>query len=90
LTIPPVTAVLLNSVNDHEAGTASGGFNTSRQVGGAIAVAVLGALIGSRSFMSGLRTSLLIATVVAGVAALVSSRLRHDPNVSIAIEGVAL
>jgi DHA2 family methylenomycin A resistance protein-like MFS transporter len=27
LTIPPVTAVLLNRVDDHEAGTASGVFN---------------------------------------------------------------
>jgi MFS transporter, DHA2 family, methylenomycin A resistance protein len=42
LTIPPVTAVLLNSVGDHEAGTGSGVFNTSRQIGGALAVAVFG------------------------------------------------
>jgi sugar phosphate permease len=42
LTIPLVTAVLLNSVGDHEAGTASGVFNISRQIGGALAVAVFG------------------------------------------------
>jgi sugar phosphate permease len=90
LTIPPVTAVLLNGVGDHEAGTASGVFNTSRQIGGALAVAVFGALVGSGNFMSGFRTSLVIAAAVAGVAALISSRLRHQRDVSIAIEGVAL
>jgi MFS transporter, DHA2 family, methylenomycin A resistance protein len=34
LTMPPVMAVLLNSVPGHQAGVASGIFNTSRQVGG--------------------------------------------------------
>ena len=82
LTIPPVTAVLLNSVADREAGTASGVFNTSRQIGGALAVAVFGALIGSGSFMSGLRTSLVIAAAVAAGAALISARLRARPDVS--------
>jgi MFS family permease len=33
LVIPPVTAVLLNTVPDNQAGTASGVFNTSRQIG---------------------------------------------------------
>jgi sugar phosphate permease len=40
LVMPPVTAVLLNSVPAHRAGTASGVFNASRQIGGALAVAV--------------------------------------------------
>ena len=44
LVMPPVTAVLLNSVPDALAGTASGVFNTSRQLGGALAIAVFGAL----------------------------------------------
>ena len=44
LIMPPITALLLNSVPDAQAGTASGVFNTSRQVGGALAVAVFGAL----------------------------------------------
>ncbi|WP_323802035.1 MFS transporter [Pseudomonas aeruginosa] len=45
LVAPPVTAVLLSSVPGALAGTASGVFNTSRQVGGALAVAVFGALL---------------------------------------------
>lgn len=74
---PPVAAVLLNSVPDHQAGTASGVFNTSRQVGGALAVAVFGALLAQQaSFMHGVRTSLLLAAGVALVTAAVSLLLR--------------
>jgi DHA2 family methylenomycin A resistance protein-like MFS transporter len=63
-------AVLLNSVRAHQAGTASGVFNTSRQVGGALAVAVFGALLTQpATFLSGMRTSLLIAAAVAVLAA---------------------
>ena len=70
LIMPPVTAVLLNNVPGQRAGTASGVFNTSRQVGGALAVAVFGALLAHRTtFMPGLRTSLLLAAGVALAAA---------------------
>jgi MFS transporter, DHA2 family, methylenomycin A resistance protein len=68
--MPPVTAVLLNSVPKHQAGTASGLFNTSRQVGGALAIAVFGALLGQQpGLASGLRTSLFVAAAVAVAAA---------------------
>jgi DHA2 family methylenomycin A resistance protein-like MFS transporter len=70
LVMPPVTGVLLNSVPGHRAGTASGVFNTSRQVGGALAVAVFGALLASGGgFQQGLRVSLLIAAAVVLAAA---------------------
>ena len=78
LTMPPVTAVLLDSVPGHQAGVASGFFNTSRQVGGALAVAVFGALLAHpASFLAGLRTSLLLA---AGVALTAASRLLQPPR----------
>jgi EmrB/QacA subfamily drug resistance transporter len=77
LTMPPMMAVLLNSVPAHRAGTASGVFNTSRQLGGAIAVAVFGALLAQpASFLTGLRTSLLIAAVIAALATGMSVLLR--------------
>jgi MFS transporter, DHA2 family, methylenomycin A resistance protein len=80
LVSPPVTAVLLNSVPGHHAGTASGIFNTSRQVGGALAVAVFGALlVQPASFLQGLRTSLLLAAGVA-LAAAAASRLLQPPR----------
>jgi MFS family permease len=76
LVIPPVTAVLLNSVPDHQAGTASGLFNTSRQIGGALAVAAFGALLAQPGrFLPGLRLSLVIAAAVALVTAAASRRL---------------
>ena len=72
LVMPPVTAVLLNSVPDELAGTASGVFNTSRQLGGALAIAVFGALLAQPAgFTQGLRLSLIIAAAVAiGTAAI--------------------
>src|SRR5207302_3181392 len=76
LVSPPITAVLLNSVGDHQTGTASGVFNTSRQFGGALAVAVFGALLaGPGGFIHGLRFSLAIAAVVALAAGTTSLML---------------
>lgn len=68
---PPATAVLLEAVPHHQAGVASGVFNTSRQVGGALAVAVFGGLLADPdTFVRGVRTSLLLA---AGVSALIAA-----------------
>lgn len=62
LAVPALTSMLLNHVPARQAGTASGVLNTSRQVGGALAVAVFGALIaGPGRLSSGLETSMLIA-----------------------------
>jgi len=76
LIIQPTTTVLLDSVPAHRAGIASGVFNTSRQLGGALAIAVFGALLASRAhFVPGLRESLVIAaaaSLAAAVANLVS------------------
>jgi MFS transporter, DHA2 family, methylenomycin A resistance protein len=73
LVMPPVMALLLHAVPARQAGVASGVFNTSRQAGGALAIAVFGALLADRStFMHGLRVSLLIAAAVAVAAAAVS------------------
>jgi EmrB/QacA subfamily drug resistance transporter len=70
---PPATAVLLDAVPEHRAGVASGVFNTSRQVGGALAVAVFGALLANpATFVQGAHTSLLIAAAVLGFAAMLA------------------
>jgi sugar phosphate permease len=79
MVMPPATTVLLDSVPPSQAGIASGVFNTSRQLGGALAVAVFGALLAQpTTFADGLRTSLLIAACVAVLAAAAGSLLRHS------------
>ncbi|MFC9506177.1 MFS transporter [Streptomyces sp. NPDC057002] len=76
LVMPPTTALLLEHVSAQHTGTASGVFNTSRQIGGALAVAVFGALLSaSAGFEHGLRVSLLLAAAVALVAALAAPRM---------------
>ena len=77
LVMPPTTAVLVNRVRGHVTGVASGVLNTSRQVGGALAVAVFGSLLANPAcFMHGVRVSLIIAAAVAVVATVAAFRLR--------------
>ncbi|WP_405912677.1 MFS transporter [Streptomyces sp. NBC_00963] len=62
LTVPALTALLLDAVPAERAGTAGAVLNTGRQVGGAIAVAVFGALLaGAGTFLAGMRWSMLLA-----------------------------
>ena len=80
---PPVTSVLLNSVPALLTGTASGVFNTSRQMGGALAVAIFGALLAqSTNFMSGVHQSLFLAAGVALLTALASLFLQPSTSIS--------
>jgi MFS transporter, DHA2 family, methylenomycin A resistance protein len=84
LVMPPVIALLLHAVPARQAGVASGVLNTSRQVGGALAIAVFGALLADRTaFLHGLRVSLLIAAVIAAATAVMSLMLSRAPAASI-------
>lgn len=69
---PAATALLLDTVPHDQAGVASGVFNTSRQVGGALAVAVFGGLMAQpEALTQGAHASLWIAaTVLAGTTVL--------------------
>ncbi|WP_235619400.1 MFS transporter [Embleya scabrispora] len=65
LAVPPLTAAMLESVPPERAGLASGVLSAARQFGGAVGVALLGALIAdSAHFMTGMRISLIIAAAV--------------------------
>lgn len=76
LVIPTLTSVLLNSFDITRAGTISGVFNTSRQIGGALAVATFGTLlVTSPSFYQGFVVSLLIAALIAAAAAVTAGSL---------------
>lgn len=77
LAMPPTTGLVLASVEPERAGTASAVFNTFRQVGGAVAIAVFGALIADRTqFTAGLQTSLTIAAALLLGTAVISLRIR--------------
>ncbi|MGF9648820.1 MFS transporter [Pseudarthrobacter oxydans] len=77
LTLPSVTALVLDSVPAARAGAASAVFNTFRQLGGAIGIAVFGALLTSPDvFVSGAQTSLLIAAVLVLFSAVTSLFVR--------------
>ncbi|MDG4863364.1 MFS transporter, partial [Streptomyces sp. T-3] len=58
LTIPPLTAAMMEAVPASRAGVAAGVLNSARQVGGGLAVAAFGALIAG-DFASGMRVCLL-------------------------------
>ena len=60
LTMPAATAAVMGSAPPERAGLASGVINTSRQVGGAIGVALLGTLV-ARHGAGGMRVSMAIA-----------------------------
>jgi DHA2 family methylenomycin A resistance protein-like MFS transporter len=65
--LPSLTFLLLDALPSAQAGLAGGLFNAARQTGGALAVAVFGALV-SGSFTAGLHTSMLIAAALLAVS----------------------
>ena len=77
LAVPTLTALLLGSVPAERAGTASGVLNTCRQLGGALAVAVFGALVAEpETFLPGMQASLAIAALLLLATAAASLTLR--------------
>ncbi|MEV7887082.1 MFS transporter [Streptomyces sp. NPDC002817] len=81
LAVPSVTSLLLDRVPAQRAGTASGVLNASRQLGGALSVAVFGALVSHHAqFLHGLRTSLLIAALLVVLTAAASVLLKEKTS----------
>ena len=78
--ITPLTIAVMNSAPPGRAGIAGGVLNCSRQVGGAIGIALLGAIIGSRIGSAGLRDP--------GYAA--GFRLAFHVSAAIALVGAAV
>ncbi|MGW0736195.1 MFS transporter [Streptomyces sp. NPDC002851] len=74
LTIPPLTAAVLEAVPAERAGVASGVLNSARQVGGGLGVAVFGTALAG-DFTSGLRIALLVSAGVLAGAAVATVRL---------------
>jgi DHA2 family methylenomycin A resistance protein-like MFS transporter len=76
IAMPPVTSVVLASVQVERAGTASAVFNTFRQVGGAVAIALFGGLLAtSTTFVPGLQVSFIVAAALLAAATVASTHL---------------
>ena len=73
VTVPAITSALLESVEPAYAGVASGALNGSRQVGGAVGVALFGTLV-KDGFGAGLRLSLVVAACAAVLGATTAAR----------------
>jgi DHA2 family methylenomycin A resistance protein-like MFS transporter len=72
--IPAMTAAVLSSVDRRRSGTVSAVLNASRQTGGAIGVAVFGALVGNTptQILQGLTLAALSSSLLLAIAAVVA------------------
>lgn len=78
--VPVLTTVLMESVPPELAGVAGGAFNSARQVGGGLAIALFGSLaVSLESFHAGFVASVLIGTGGLVVAIAVTLLGRHRP-----------
>ncbi|MGP4010424.1 MFS transporter [Streptomyces sp. 4N124] len=73
LTVPPLTAAMMDAVPAERAGLAAGLLNSARQMAGALGIAAFGTLI-SDGFVAGMRLSLGISATLLTVTLLLSCR----------------
>ncbi|KUN04062.1 MFS transporter [Streptomyces yokosukanensis] len=78
LTVPPLTAVMMDAVPAERAGLAAGVLNAARQVAGGLGIAVFGALV-SGGFAAGMRASLLLGAALFVLTFALSCRLGGRP-----------
>ncbi|AEW98287.1 MFS transporter [Streptantibioticus cattleyicolor] len=74
LTVPPLTAAMMDAVPAERAGLAAGVLNAARQVSGGLGIAVFGSLLG-HGFETGMRLSLLVGAALLTVACALTFRL---------------
>jgi DHA2 family methylenomycin A resistance protein-like MFS transporter len=90
--VPAMTAGVLSSIDRRRSGTASAVLNAARQTGGAIGVAIFGALVGTTpiQIVQGLKTASLISLALLFVATMVAwkyiRRIQVDASVDNRIE----
>jgi predicted MFS family arabinose efflux permease len=82
MTMTPVTAAAMSAVAVDKAGIGSAVLNSSRQVGGSLGIAVMGAIVATGSdFLSGfhdaLKVGALLCLVGAGVAVFAVRKIEH-------------
>lgn len=75
LTVPPMTATMLDAVPAERAGLAAGVLNSARQVAGGLGIALFGALV-SDDFVAGMRICLLTSAALFTVPLALGARHR--------------
>ena len=85
LILPPLTTVVLASVDRSQVGLASATLNTGRQIGAAAGVAVLGSLLtGAPAFVTGFQWGMTISSIVYLIGAVLTLRfVPNDPHLRI-------
>ncbi|MFJ4812449.1 MFS transporter [Streptomyces longwoodensis] len=78
LTVPPLTAAMMDAVPAERAGLAAGVLNAARQVAGGLGIAVFGTLVAD-GFATGMRLSIALAAVLLAVTGAFSFRLAGRP-----------
>jgi DHA2 family methylenomycin A resistance protein-like MFS transporter len=93
LAVPAMTTSILSGVERRQAGTASAVLNTARQVGGAMGVAIFGALVSSGSsleVLSGIRGAMLVSGGLLLLAALLAfACVRRPAPVAVKVPAAA-
>jgi DHA2 family methylenomycin A resistance protein-like MFS transporter len=86
--IPAMTAAVLSSVDRKRSGTASAVLNASRQTGGAIGVAIFGALVGNTpvQIVQGLKLASLTSLALLMIATLVAWKFIRRSHGNVGIE----
>jgi MFS transporter, DHA2 family, methylenomycin A resistance protein len=72
LMFPALTVAMLGRTDTASAGIASGAFNTLRQVGGIIGVAVMGLLVGHGASLQAVQACIVAAMVALGIGLVIS------------------
>ncbi len=80
-TMPAATAAIIEAAPARRAGIASGVLNSARQAGGAVGVALLGTLLASRAFISGLHAAMAVSAGAFLLAAIVTAAMVDRPAI---------
>ena len=75
LIVPPMTSIMLGSVDASLSGIAAGALNAARQTGSALGVAVFGSFLAGHDLGAGLRTTLVAAIILALAVAAATVRI---------------
>jgi DHA2 family methylenomycin A resistance protein-like MFS transporter len=84
LSIPALTAAVVAGAPRPQVGVAAATFTASRQVGGILGVAVLGAMVGQASFLHGFHLAVIVTSVALAVSGLAGALLITAPRARVA------